>query len=251
MNLREQSVAITSAFQRRIVPELRYSQTQYEERLREYAADVGRWLDVGCGHQLLPSWRAEAEAELLGTIDHIVGIDYEFDALRRHPNIRDVCRADVGSLPFADASFDLITANMVVEHLAAPGAQFLEIARVLRPGGVFLFHTPNARSYPVQVARLLPDAVKRMLARVLENRASDDVFPTYYRANTEQAIRRTAADAGLAVDALHFIATTPVLGVVPPLALAELVILRQLVRTPALAPYRQTLICALRRPAVV
>jgi SAM-dependent methyltransferase len=249
MSLREQAYAVTGSIRKRVVPELRYSQTQYEEYLRANAAGIQSWLDVGCGHQLLPPWRAAAEAELLGSVERVVGIDYDLDSLRRHANIRNVCRADVGALPFADESFDLVTANMVVEHLDAPEKQFREVRRVLRPGGAFLFHTPNELSYPVRVSKLLPDGVKKTLARVLEGRAEEDVFPTHYRANREEVIRRVAASAGLEVGSVNYIGTLPTFAAFPPVAAAELLLLRQLMRRPSLEKYRQTLICVLRRPA--
>jgi SAM-dependent methyltransferase len=189
-----------------------------------------------------------AEAELIRSCERVFGIDYDFDSLRRHANIRDVCRCDVAALPFADGSFDLVTANMVVEHLAEPATQFREIARVLRPGGTFLFHTPNALSYPVRVSRLLPDGVKTALARVLEDRVAEDVFPTHYRANTEDVVRALAREAGMSAAAVHFVGTVPVFGVVPPLAAVELLLLRQLMRRPALERYRQTIIGVLRKP---
>jgi SAM-dependent methyltransferase len=234
----------------RIVPELHYSQSYYEDYLREYTCDVQTWLDVGCGHQLLPSWRSEAEEKLVSSVPLVIGVDYDLPSLRRHRSIRNVLRADVSTLPFKDGSFDLVTANMVVEHLSDPVLQFREIARVLRPGGSFLFHTPNLHGYTTRISRLLPDKLKKILARVLEERAEEDVFPTHYRANTEDRIREVAAQAGLEVDAVHFTGTLPVLQRFPFLATFELIYIRQLMRRPKLTRFRQTLICSLRRPTL-
>jgi len=46
-------------------------------------------------------------------------------------------------LPYADASFDLVTATEVIEHLADFRRVVREIHRVLRPGGVCILSTPN------------------------------------------------------------------------------------------------------------
>ena len=46
-------------------------------------------------------------------------------------------------LPFTDASFDVVCAMDFLEHVEEPAAVVAEIARVLRPGGVFFFHTFN------------------------------------------------------------------------------------------------------------
>ena len=44
-------------------------------------------------------------------------------------------QADIGTLRFADASFDLVIAAHVLEHLPDPVAALAEMRRVLRPGG--------------------------------------------------------------------------------------------------------------------
>jgi SAM-dependent methyltransferase len=50
---------------------------------------------------------------------------------------------------FADASFDALTLFEVVEHLKAPLALLRECRRVLRPGGILMISTGNARSWTV------------------------------------------------------------------------------------------------------
>ena len=50
-------------------------------------------------------------------------------------------QADARRLPFADGAFDLVVANQLLPWLPEPDAAFAEIARVLRPGGVFAFAT--------------------------------------------------------------------------------------------------------------
>jgi 2-polyprenyl-6-hydroxyphenyl methylase/3-demethylubiquinone-9 3-methyltransferase len=50
---------------------------------------------------------------------------------------------DALSLPFDDASFDVVCAMDFLEHVEDPGAVVAEVARVLKPGGTFFFHTFN------------------------------------------------------------------------------------------------------------
>ncbi|MFL6257460.1 MAG: hypothetical protein ACJ74T_20840, partial [Pyrinomonadaceae bacterium] len=59
---------------RRIAPRLLYSQEVYEQALDEYVADGAVWLDLGCGHQVLPPWRAEQERRLVGRCRAVVGL---------------------------------------------------------------------------------------------------------------------------------------------------------------------------------
>ncbi|MBI1746763.1 MAG: class I SAM-dependent methyltransferase [Acidobacteria bacterium] len=51
------------------------------------------------------------------------------------------------SLPFREATFDLVTAFEVIEHLEPQEAMLAEIARVLRPYGVGMISTPNKKVY--------------------------------------------------------------------------------------------------------
>lgn len=62
-----------------------------------------------------------------------------------------------------------------------------EVARVLKPGGVFLAKTPNAWHYVPTIARFTPLSFHRFVCR-LRGRASSHTFPTRYRANTRPAI---------------------------------------------------------------
>src|SRR4051812_1010754 len=124
-----------------IAPRLKHSQELYEEVLKTYAGEQTRWLDLGCGHHVLPPWREEEEQRLIANCGMIVGMDYDLPSLRKHRSISRKVRGDINHLPFKNDYFDLVTANMVVEHLASPDVQFREVGRILKPGGTFLFHT--------------------------------------------------------------------------------------------------------------
>jgi SAM-dependent methyltransferase len=245
--LRTSINAWANAMQRRITPGLPYSQTVYQERLTDYVGRATRWLDLGCGHHVLPEWRGDEEAKLVKSAPFVVGLDADYDAIKRHRSISNLCLGDISRLPFRDGSFDLVTANMVVEHLADPAGQFAEVARVLVPRGIFLFHTPNVRSYAIAVARLFPDPLKRRLAGFLDGRDSADIYPTHYRANRDSDIRAIAERGGLAVSGIEFVLSSPAFNLLPPVLLAELLWIRQLRQRPSLAKYRHTLICALER----
>ena len=99
------------------------------------SSGAGRVLDAGCGTGGMLSRLTRYAAA-----NQIVGIDFSETALRfciqRQPQL--LARASVSELPFADASFDLITSFDVLQHV--PDQQdalaIKEFYRVLRPGGI-------------------------------------------------------------------------------------------------------------------
>jgi len=99
------------------------------------AGGAGRVLDAGCGTGGMMS-RLTRYAANRG----VVGIDFSETALRfcvrRQQEL--LARASISELPFADASFDLITSFDVLQHVPdEKDAQAIaEFYRVLRPGGV-------------------------------------------------------------------------------------------------------------------
>lgn len=232
--------------QRLIVPGLRYSQEFYEERLREVLSRNTWWLDIGCGHQVLPPWREQQEKSLVQEAEFVVGFDYDWASLLKHRSIHLRVRGKISALSFKDESFDLVTANMVVEHLAEPELQFREIHRILRPGGLFLFHTPNAYGYTTLFARLIPEFMKGRLIQLLDGRGGEDVFKTYYRANTESQIRRLAQQTGFEIDKLRLVASSAKFAVIAPLAFFELFWIRLLLR-PEFRPLRTNLVVTLEK----
>ncbi|MEM9143870.1 MAG: methyltransferase domain-containing protein [Bacteroidota bacterium] len=52
-------------------------------------------------------------------------------------------KADICDLPFADASFDVILCNHVLEHIPDDTKALQELYRVLRPGGWGIFQVPQ------------------------------------------------------------------------------------------------------------
>jgi len=208
--------------ERVLVPELKYCQLIYEEALNAVVKNDIKWLDLGCGHQVLPAWRFEQEKRLIQKAGTVVGIDADLPSVEKHRSVHLRLVGNISALPFRENSFDLITANMVVEHLDDPVLQFHEVSRVLKPGGIFVFHTPNACGYSTMLARLLPEGLKPALIRVLQGRPSEDVFKTFYRANTEADIHRLTQATGFNPLEIRLIASSAELAVIPPLAFLEL-----------------------------
>lgn len=206
-----------------IVPGLKYSQTIYEEVLNEHSEENIKWLDLGCGHNLLPPWRLKQEETLISKARLIVGIDYDFLSLTKHKTIKNKLRGDITNLPFPDNTFDLITSNMVFEHLDNPEKQLKEISRVLSKGGRLIFHTPYKFGYAAVMARMIPESIKDRLVYILEGRKEEDVFPTFYKINTSSEISKLAKVSGLNILKLKRICSSAQFVILPPIVLFELI----------------------------
>ena len=230
--------------ERILAPGLRNAQFEYLETLKRYADERARWLEAGCGRQLFPSWMAESEKkaqELTMGCAAAVGVDAEEVSVRANRALRLKAVARVAGLPFADGSFTLVSANMVIEHLPDPGTFLAEAHRVLQEGGAVVFHTPNRLSYRAIVARLLPQRMKAWLAKLLHERAGEEVYLSFYRMNTPAAIRGNAERLGFAVRELKLVETTAETAALGLLALPELIAI-QLLRFEPLKAFRANII---------
>jgi SAM-dependent methyltransferase len=213
-----------------ILPEARHSEFVYEEVVHDHTASHLRRLDVGCGRYLIPPWRRENAMPLPELSRSLVGVDPDLAALADNREVPVRCAGFANNLPFADESFDLVTANMVVEHLREPVVEFREVARVLKPGGVFVFHTPNARGYPTLLARALPEVIKKRVVRMVDGRPADEVYPAYYRANTRRSLEALARSSGFTIVELRHSLTAALAAAILPIALIELLVMRLLSR---------------------
>lgn len=184
----------------------------YADLVRARLRPFSRLLDVGCG-------RGGLVEQLDVAPRQVVGIDLDWLSLREHRLQIPGAVATSDHLPFAPNSFDVIFASWVLEHLADPAATFGAIRRTLRPGGAFVFITPNGRHPLAWINGLLgrfAHVQNRLVAR-LYGRAAADTFPTYYRANSHAALAALCRQSGLQLQTLYpipdpsYLAFTPAL----------------------------------------
>lgn len=123
-------------------------------------------LDYGCGNgRWLGRWLAWGAAP-----QHLHGVDIRPSAIEAARRTFPQCDLQVlaadGALPTGDASLDVVVANLVFSSILDDGVRAgaaREIARVLRPGGVFLScdfaidnpANPDVRAFTVDQARSL------------------------------------------------------------------------------------------------
>lgn len=100
----------------------------------------GRLLDVGCGNgRYLRTMRS---------------LGWQVEGVELNRQSAEFCRStqlsvhngDLASAQFPSASFDVITARHVIEHIPTPHEFMAELARLLKPGGRLVVETPNFSS---------------------------------------------------------------------------------------------------------
>jgi SAM-dependent methyltransferase len=113
-----------------------------------------RILEIGCGRGI-----ALPVLDRLCGPRRLVGLDVDgellmeaADNLREHDARAELCCGDVRRMPFADGAFDVIIDFGTLYHIARSQAALDEIARVLAPGGTFVYETKASQflSHPVR-----------------------------------------------------------------------------------------------------
>ena len=101
-------------------------------------APRARVLDAGCGAGTLME-----ELDRAGAVVSGVEADPRAAELARTLGAGDVLVGDVSDLPYADATFDLVTCLDVLEHVKDDVAALRELRRVTAPHGRLLVAVPN------------------------------------------------------------------------------------------------------------
>jgi 2-polyprenyl-6-hydroxyphenyl methylase/3-demethylubiquinone-9 3-methyltransferase len=122
-------------------------------------------LDLGCAGGFMAEAMAQRGAQ-------VTGIDPAAKAIaaaRAHASAQSLpIRYDVGvgeALPYAGGSFDAVVCVDVLEHVADLNKVLAEVARTLRPGGLFLFDTINRNPLARFATITMAEDVLRLLPR--------------------------------------------------------------------------------------
>jgi len=102
-------------------------------------------LDVGCATGALLAWLRERGWETTG-LEISPAADYA-----KQTRKLDVSRKSLEEADFPAASFNVILASHLVEHLNNPDEFIANAGKILRPGGFLLVSTPNAGSFQAKI----------------------------------------------------------------------------------------------------
>lgn len=195
--------------------------TPYEWLARAVSSSASLVLDLSCGASGLGA-RLASEGRV------VISVDETESCLRAEEDGRPLVQADALHLPFATGSFDAVVTSLGL-GLAQDRTVFLtEVARVLRPGGVFAGLTPSIRPMSIEDVRLasqlgaylrasphLPGTVefraKTMLGAVgltkMEDSRGRHHFEVCSRADAELLVGglRAAGDRARAASAIDFL----------------------------------------------
>lgn len=136
---------------------------QYRDELALLPDAPARLLDVGCANGDF-AHLAQSEGY------EVEGLEIASASVNRHG-----LTIHASWDPVESGSFDIVTAWAVLEHLHDPSTYFEQVARVLKPGGVFVFLVPNFASPVNQLMKkedvprhlyfFTPDSAKNFVER--------------------------------------------------------------------------------------
>jgi len=160
-------------------------------------------LDAGCGRE------APVLRKLVGKCRMAIGMDIsKFGKIKNDDQVY-LCESDLTNIAACEKSIDMVISRSVLEHVEDPIGVYREVHRVLKPGGTFIFLTPNKYDYASILATLIPNRFHSKIVKMTEGRDEEDTFPTYYRCNTQQRIEHFAKSVGFKVQSIYLLGQYP------------------------------------------
>ena len=173
----------------------------FERKIDTLIARGDTLLDAGCGRT------APVLSKYRGKVRRLIGVDLvDFSS---STNGIELLNGDLAHLQIEDQSVDVVISRSVMEHIVDPAAVYAEIARVLRPGGSFVFLTGNFWDYAAIVTNLVPNRFHPPIVARTQGRAEIDVFPTAYRTNTRASVDKWSRRAGFQVVSYEYLGQYP------------------------------------------
>ena len=217
-------------------PEYRSKSAYFQQLLNQYLSSETVLLDLGCGRGL------ESMRDYTAVCRHSYGVD-PTDAVFENKTIHEPLKGSAYEIPIGDEVLDVVVSQQVLEHIEFPERMFKEVARVLKPGGLFAAMTPNLWYPTTVVSAVTPYSFHRWVNSALLSVDEDDTFPTFYRANRLSTLQKLGREAGLSPKFHQYFMSNPgQFEFSPILTRAEVLFIRILDAWSALAKLKDTII---------
>jgi SAM-dependent methyltransferase len=174
----------------------------YEATVDRLVTEHCTWVDVGGGKSVFPHNDRLSEA-LSRRCALLVGVDPS-DNIESNPYVHERAKCMIEDYK-SERKFDLVTLRMVAEHIADPKAVIESLGRLIKPGGKVVVYTPNRWSLISIAAAIIPYQLHQPITHVLWGTREEDVFPTVYKMNTRNCLRRLFDDGGFRETAFAYL----------------------------------------------
>ncbi len=181
---------ITSFLDKKLYPEHdnNWDDKLFREEILFFIDSNSVLLDLGAGAGVVK------EMNFKGLCSKVCGIDLD-ERVAVNEMLDEGKIADVSKIPYSDSTFDIVFSDNLMEHVDSPIRIYEEVRRVLKPGGIFMFKTPNKYHYMPLIARFTPHIFHQWFNK-LRGRETIDTFPTKYQSNSKRDIKKIANMSG-------------------------------------------------------
>ncbi|MFC1587369.1 class I SAM-dependent methyltransferase [Planctomycetota bacterium] len=166
--------------------------------LYKYYPGRGLLLDVGCG---------TGEFLRLAQKD-----GWQVSGVEPAPNIVEILRGKFAvpvyqgffeKVEIASESIDCLTMWDVIEHLYDPGSALKKVSELLKPGGIFVFKTPNERS----LFKRLPLFLYKMTGGLFNSLLKFVYYDPHYYSYSVRCCRKMLARYGFEIEHIRLEST--------------------------------------------
>lgn len=172
----------------KLYPEFKTGGYFFRKYLKDFANNNSVILDAGCGNSGILT-------EFKSIVKLIIGVDTNKKLLEENQIVNKKINANLENIPLDENSIEIVVSEFVLEHLQNPEDVFKEISRILKPGGVFIFLTPNILNPIMAFSKILPYSIHKLL-RLKLFKKEEETHRTYYRANSYRKLLKLGKLAG-------------------------------------------------------
>ncbi|MCK5535019.1 class I SAM-dependent methyltransferase [bacterium] len=174
----------------------------YKKFLEQYLSSSSILLDAGCGRGKATPINYKERVKLA------IGVDLSTE-IKKNQTIHKKMVSNVYEIPLIDNSIDIVVCQELIEHLEYPYKFFKEVSRILKRGGIFIMMTPNLIGWRSLTSKFTPYWFHTLMNKQLYQIEQDDIFPTYYRANTFLKLRKLLKNSELRIVENFFFEGSP------------------------------------------